>query len=84
MMHFRNNCRVNYKKPKKKSKKKKQINKPTFTSAVKAAAARKRPFGDRVAMWFLSWFVSTVANSFPLFPCQILMSVPAWKMRNNC
>lgn len=28
--------------------------KPTFTSAVKAAAARKRPFGDIVAMLFFS------------------------------
>ena len=50
--------------------------KPTFTSAVKAAAARKRPFGDIVAMLFFNWFVSTVPKSFPLLPCQSLISVP--------
>lgn len=49
--------------------------KQTFTSAVKAAAARNRPFCDNAAMLFLSWFVSTTPSSFPLFPCQSLMLV---------
>lgn len=48
----------------------------TFTSAVKAAAAIKRPFGDIVAIVFLSWFVSTLPNVFPVFPCQSIISVP--------
>ena len=50
---------------------------PTLTSAVKAAAAMKRPFGDMSAMLFFNWLVSTVPNSFPLFPCQTFISVAA-------
>lgn len=48
----------------------------TFTSAVKAAAATKRPFGEIAAMLFFNWFVSTFPTILPVLPCQSIMSVP--------
>lgn len=49
---------------------------PTLTSAVNAAADKNRPSGDKAAIVFLSWFVSTVPTHFPLAANQSLMSVP--------
>ena len=47
-----------------------------MTSAVKAAAAKKRPLGETAAMWFFNWFVSTCPKFLPVFPCQSIISVP--------
>jgi len=53
----------------------------TFTSAVNAAAAINRPFGDIAAMLFFNWFVSTWPTLFPVFPCQRMISVPELEIK---
>lgn len=55
-----------------------------MTSAVKAAAAIKRPLGDIVAMLFLSWLVSTCPTILPLFPWKSTISVPKTPKKNKC
>ena len=57
---------------------------PTLTSAVNAAAARNRPSGERAAMVFFSWLVSTVPTHFPFAACQSFISVPTKIVTISC